>query len=95
MVFGNSSDSPSREVKIALCAILRDLRAPKRILFAFCVHSRDSSAPCLNSYGICISAEADSFVVIAEKMILCYDNGWKKTGKPIVKAQWQSTKDEL
>ena len=62
----NSSDSPSREVKIApyaicalcnlrpmqfaLCAILRDLRAPKRILFAFCVHSRNSSAPCLNCY---------------------------------------------
>ena len=54
----NSSDSPSREVKIALCAILRDLRAPKRILFAFCVHSRNSSAPCLNCYKVILSIVA-------------------------------------
>ena len=44
--------APSREVKIALYAILRDLRAPKRILFTFCVHSRNSSAPCLNCYNM-------------------------------------------
>ena len=29
-----------------------DMRAPKRILFAFCVHSRNGSVSCLNCYEL-------------------------------------------
>jgi hypothetical protein len=44
------SASPAKS-KLRSYAILRDMRAPKRILPAFCVHSRNGSAPCLNCYS--------------------------------------------
>ena len=63
----NSSDSLSREVKIALYAILRDLWAPKRIFFAFCVHSRNSSAPCRNSYEVLLKSNGKGDKILTKE----------------------------
>ncbi len=59
--FRNSSDTPAAKSKLRSYAILRDFLAPKRISFAFCVHPRNSSVPCLNCY--CLPTFYDSGII--------------------------------